>query len=111
MATVKISIDNDPVQSFRVQLDGVDYVIDLFWNQRQHSWKITLRDSDGEAIKANDLLSPSFPLFITLDDDRKPDGELILIDNFAGPYEPLKDPCLDDLATRYSLVYIEAVEL
>ena len=110
MAIEKIPLSDYPHQRFRVQLDGIDFVFELNWNGRQSTWRFDLRDTDNDLIFGNAELIPGIPLLRWLRDDRLWPGQLILVDNQAEPpFIQTKDPCIDDLAERYSLLYIEAL--
>lgn len=108
MATIKIPLTSFPRQRFRTQLDGLDFIFELNWNEREGAWRYDLRDSDNDLICGNVLMTTGLPMLTWARDERIWPGTLVLIDNVArDPFEPEKDPCLEDLEERYSLLYIE----
>lgn len=97
-----------PSSRQRVTLDGVEYVLDLRWSQREERWYLDVRDTAGTllvgAIKLVVLQPLLAPVRVV---EGLPPGELMVVD--ARPGAP--DPGLDELGDVAQLVYQSAAEL
>ncbi|OAJ35360.1 phage baseplate plug family protein [Piscirickettsia salmonis] len=90
-----------------VSLEGTAYIFTMRWNTRDETWRISIADTDGNAILSGLKLLPYSPLvqrykltnFIT--------GELIGI-NTANQYEP---PTRNNLGTDFKLFYLTQDEI
>ena len=89
----------------RVELDGVEYVLDTSWSARAAAWTMTLADTDEQPIRAGMFLRRGHRLLRGLADARRPAGELVVV----GREERLG---LDAFAGGdASLVYVTEAEL
>ena len=99
--------DDLPFFDLHVSLDDATYTLQLRWNVREGAWFMDVLDQQGEALLLAGLrLVASFPLtaYVT---DRKPPGDLVVIDTTGAG----ADPGRADLGTRHALVYFTAAEL
>lgn len=89
-------------------LDGVDYQLTFDWLGRLSRWCLHLADGDGVPIRTGIILNTQAVLLRGLTDARRPVGELAIVDR-TGRLDA--DPGLDDLGSRFALVYFDAAEL
>lgn len=99
-----------PFFSQRVVLDGVEYILDIEWNQRK-GWFFSLADAaTEEPLITGKRMVVDWPLLYGCTDERKPPGVLMLIDASGQS----RSAGYDDLDERCLIAYIpydEAVEL
>ena len=92
----------------RVELDGVDYALDLRWNAREGAWKLGLSRIDGTPLVVGLTLVSNRPM---LERFRAtvgvPPGEIIAFDQTATI--PAAD--YDQLGPVVDLLYYDAAEL
>lgn len=88
----------------RTTLDGRDYQLAFYWEQRDGHWYLSLADQDGVQIKSGiKLVGGEWPLLgAALLDSRRPPGELYILDLQSGGL----DPGFDDLGGAYVLAYV-----
>ena len=91
----------------RTQLDGRDYLLSFFWNEREEAWYLQLDDEAGVPIAAGIKLVLDWPLIGRVADARRPPGSLMAVDPSGNPARP----GLQDLGTRVQLVYADAAEV
>ncbi len=103
-------------QEFQVQLDGVEYIIRLLWQDRDESWYFELSDALGTPIWMGQRIATGVPLLFQCVNPLRPPGELITIDTA----DEDKDPGLDDFGddgeegntpARIQMIYLEADDL
>ena len=95
-----------PFFSTRVTLDGSDFVLRFEWNSR-NGWFLGISDQDNVAIASPRKMSPDWPLLMHDTDDRRPAGELILLDSQGAGAKP----SYEDLGVRHRLIYVPEAEL
>lgn len=88
-------------------LDGVLYLFEFQWTQRDGAWVMHLSDVTGSPIAVGIKLLPLFDLLRTVIDTRRPVGRLQLWD-LAGTQQ---NPTFSTLGTQYQLRYYDAAEL
>jgi len=91
----------------QVPLDGRTYTLRFHWNEREESWYMELADAEDVTIIAARKLVANWPLLHRRPDERKPPGELFVIDATG----PGVDPGLQDLDQRVQLQYFDAEEM
>lgn len=91
----------------RSELDGRIYNFRFDWNEREGNWYLDLSDQDEVQILSGIKLVSSIPLIARIVDERRPPGELFIIDNQS----PTTDPNLDSLGARHRFIYLDAEEL
>lgn len=84
----------------RTALDGVDYLLDFDWNDRDSTWLLAMRKADGTLLRAGAVIDVIRPLLPspTLD---MPQGIMVAIDLSGDSTRP----GLNDLGTRVLLKY------
>lgn len=108
MAVQRIPAFQDvPSWQQRTALDGRDYLLTFTWNERASRWFLDIADQDGVAIATSLCLVVGVPLIQLSLDERRPPGELVLIDTSGAD----ADPDLDTLATTAALLYYPAAGL
>lgn len=101
----------------RTAMDGRDYILRFVFNQRLGRWFMDLSDQDGVSIAAGLRLVTNFPIIRHLTDERRPPGELYVIDLSGGGETTdelvtiARDAGLTELGARFELVYFDAEEL
>lgn len=94
-----------PSQRQRVQLEGVEYTLDLRWNQREERWYLDLFAASGAPIATGLALSLFEPVFANLHlVAGVPPGELVVLD-----HRPQRaEPTLATFGDVVTLVYVDA---
>lgn len=90
----------------RTALDGVEYLFDFNWNDRNGSWSISMYKADGTPLRNGVVIDIQRPLFPspTLD---MPKGVMVAID-LSGSGE---SPTLTDFGKRVILKYYSVDQL
>jgi hypothetical protein len=94
-------------QSMRISLDGVTYVVDMHWNEREGAWYLDLSDSTESRIASGMKVIANAPLLAKVVDARRPPGEIIALDQTGNDVD---DPGFDDLNIRVKLLYVAAAD-
>lgn len=104
MAATTINLDgNGPDRRAVVDLSGEDFTIRMRWNARVSRWVLDLSDAAGALVVAGIALVVDKPLLWWCRSDRRPQGELVVVDT-----EGLgSSPGFADLGTRCALTYID----
>lgn len=92
----------------RTLLDGIEYVLELRWSEREARWYLDLRDVNGRALVLATKLVANWPLlyrFRTV--PGLPPGELMVLDTRTPP----QDPTLHELGAEVQLVYVTRDEI
>jgi hypothetical protein len=90
----------------RSSLSGKDYVLQFDWSQREGAWTMSLADGSGAPISSHAMVV-SLRLLERVTDDRKPPGELVLLDSLGAGEEAT----FTSLGSRHQLVYLDAGEI
>lgn len=104
-----IPLDPDGETHFDQQvatLDGVLYLFEVRWNDREAAWYLDLKTADGDPILTSIKLVTACALGARRVDSRMPPGVLVIEDTAANT-QGLEDPGLDDLGTRHRLIYYD----
>ncbi|ODN41182.1 phage baseplate plug family protein [Piscirickettsia litoralis] len=88
-------------------LEGTAYKFDVRWNTRDETWRISIADTDGNAILSGLKLLPYSPLIQRYKLTNFISGELVGI-NTANQYEP---PTRNNLGTDFKLFYLTQDEI
>lgn len=67
-----------PLVRQRVELEGVEYVLETAWNGRASVWVAALSDAEEASIRSGLQLRRGVPLLRGLADSRRPAGELVV---------------------------------
>lgn len=107
MAVLRLPVDGiDANYNISFDLDGVEYQLQLRYNDRDASWYFNIVDINGTLLRSGIKVVPNYTLNRQIADSRAPAGELLLVDPRAallrGP------PTQDQLGTETVLTYIEA---
>jgi hypothetical protein len=92
----------------RAELEGVSFLIDMHWNERQAAWLMSLATDDGTAlvhgvtVVCNRLLLRRYKYRTGM-----PAGDLMAMD----PTRETDTPGYDQLGTTIQLVYVTEAEL
>lgn len=114
MAIFDINFPSNPVlPQFRegVILDGVSYVLRFNHNGREDLWYLSLRTAEGESIVEGIKLVLDIPLFRKSADDRRPPGELMVIEDGDLDTNAGLPPDLVAIGTRAIIGYLDEEEL
>lgn len=101
--TVRAGVPN---QRSRVHLEGVEYILDLRWSQRESRWYFDLRAANGADLLVGVALSLSEPHLFSARGSIAglPPGEIVMLD----PRQPRAYPGLSELGDVVQLVYVDA---
>lgn len=89
----------------RTVLDGVEYVLDFRFAEREARWYLDLRKSTGELLSGSIKLVSNFELLASRRTNADiPPGELVVLDLRPTP----ADPGFDELGDVVALIYREA---
>lgn len=86
-----------------VTLNGVDFILRFFWNDRAGGWFLTIRDSAGNDLITAQRLVAHYPFAYHATIEGTPAGQLWVVDS-----DGKGDPGLRDLGIRVHLMYEEA---
>jgi len=87
--------------SYRVTLSGSEYQIDWSWNTRSGRWWIDLSDDEGFIARVPAVAG--FQILLSVTGDRRPPGDLFVIDlaDFG------RDPGLRDFGADFAFAYYD----
>lgn len=91
-----------PLYTFRVTLDGVEYLFKLDWNDRENRWYLGLYTADEIPLAVGIKVVANWPLLRRFTGTNMPPGILIAADMSA---ERGESPEYADLGTRVKLLY------
>jgi hypothetical protein len=109
MTAQVVPTGNDPFYSQTTTLDGVPYLLEFSYNQREDCWYLLLSTNDGDAIYGSVKLVCNWPLFAICADPQLPPGQFVV----ASSTTDLSPPGLQDLVDggRCQLVYMPAADV
>jgi hypothetical protein len=110
MADIVSTTPNLPWYRQRTTLDGRDYVLTIYWNERNGRWYMDIADQDDVPLAMGVKLVADLPLLRLYRDDRLPQGQLMVVD-MAADENLSRDPGICHLGDRFKLVYIPIAEL
>lgn len=85
-----------------VELDGVPFRLDLYFNSRQGAWFMNLRDINGELLRSGISVVSGFPLLKRMKQLSRPEGRVFAV-TIAQDEVDAAD--LTQLGTEVVLVY------
>lgn len=62
MATLTLFTTADPFQKQNVNLDGVEFILSLAYNQREERWYLSIADDEGALLIGGLKLQANWPL-------------------------------------------------
>jgi hypothetical protein len=71
--------DAFPNYQLEAELDGVEFKLDLFFNSRQQTWFMNLRDANAVLLRAGIPVVSGFPLLQRMVQQTRPDGTLMAV--------------------------------
>lgn len=105
MATVQLPTRVSlPSYRYRIDLDGVTYVLDFIYNSRMEKWLVQVEDEEGNVLVAHVPIIVDWNLFGRFVQETMPSGIIAAYDS-SGNQE---DPGRFDLGARVKMVYQEA---
>lgn len=106
MSILALQTFEDPFYSMTVPLDGVDYLLEFSWNQREDAWYFDISLTDGTMLVRGTKIVCQADLLGRFADSRLPPGMLMAWPNTASK----KAPGLRELGEgkRVTLLYFEA---
>jgi hypothetical protein len=110
MAVLTLLTTEDPFQKQNVNLDGVDFIVSLSFNQREERWYLSIADDEGTPlISGLKLLANYRLLFRHRYNTKLPAGEIMAIDTTPDG----SPPTLLELGAgkRCVLTYLDAAEV
>lgn len=104
MSILTIPTTSDPFYSQTVNLEGVDYLFEFRWNQRESSWYLAIYQSD-ETLLCSVKVVTNWDLLRRFTDPRLPPGPLFAK---ANPLGDTTNPGLTDFGPglRVELKYL-----
>ena len=82
MTIVTIPLRDDSVFDESVTLDGNEYKLHFYWNQRGQSWFMDISDANGNALVSGIFLAISLPLTMQYKHiDGMPQGDFLVRDD------------------------------
>ena len=93
-----------PFYSFKVELEGAVYRLEVRWNRRDTAWYLSLYDALDAIVVAGRKVVLGAPLLGRLVDPRLPPGMLLAMDTSGQNL----DAGETDLGDRVQLVYVES---
>lgn len=84
-----------------VAIDGVNYVLEIFWNTRGEFWTMNIRDVNENLLQANIRLVLFYPLTAQYNNASIPQGKFVLTDTGASTYST--DPGRHDFGVGRNL--------
>lgn len=90
---------------YTVDLDGVDYQIDTYYNDREDSWYFNLLDTEGTILRAGVKIVSNFLLLRLMVTEPRPAGELLCINTIPGA----EDPTIEDFGVDAVMAYEQEV--
>ncbi len=110
MAVFRLPLDAEAPHSRRsVQLEGVSYLIDLDWNERNEAWFVSvyLDDAGPTPIVQGFRVVIGSPVLRRVRTPPRPPGDILFIDTSG---EDL-DPGRDDVGARVQGLYYERADI
>lgn len=102
--TIPVS-ERAPLVRQRVELEGVEFVLETQWNGRVDGWTLGLLDAEEQPIRLGIRLVMGTRLLAGIADSRRPAGELVVVGRVTRPE-------LDSFELgEASLVYLLAAEV
>jgi hypothetical protein len=96
----------------RTALDGRDYLLTVTLNQREGKWYVDLADQNGDPILYGIKLVVGWPLLRTVTDERRPPGELFVVqlgsDDPGFRRQVSVDPDIDAFGATHAFLYLDA---
>lgn len=106
MSFILIDTDNTSKHYTQTtQLDGVEYLLEFIWSDRESCWYLNISDQDGNQLACLVRLIVSWSLLRRFSDARLPPGALFCLD-LSNTNVDIQ--AMSDLGTRVSLIYAEA---
>lgn len=107
MATIVIPARSTPnAYKFKIDLEGVNYVLDFGWNQRSARWYMSIFQKDGETLLVGDIpILINVPLHDQYVDERLPPGRFIALDETGKNRQPI----VSNFGTEIKLFYEESI--
>lgn len=68
-----------PNYQLEAELDGVSFRMDLYFNSRQQTWFLNLRDANGVMLRAGIAVVSGFPLLQRMVQQTRPEGTLMAV--------------------------------
>ena len=103
----RIPLQNYPRYDVRVDLDGVEFVLEFQYLERSDRWLMHLYTSAGEPIKLGMSCLLSVRLLAGCTHEGRPVGELVFMDSAQSGVEA----GLADFGTRVNLLYLSDAEV
>ena len=76
---ILIPTSSDVFYTQITQLDGVDYLLDFRYNDRENSWRFSIALTDNTPLATGIKIVTNYPLLQKYADDRLPAGEIFCI--------------------------------
>jgi hypothetical protein len=99
--------DGTPYYEFSVPLDGVTFLFEFIWNDRQACWFYNLKAADDTPLLMGRKVVLDLPMITRFKSLSLPAGDLVARDT-TGAQIP---PSLTDLGDRVILYYVTVAEL
>lgn len=101
---------SDPFYEIVTAIEGVDYILDFRYNQREDCWYVDIKTIDDEDLAKGLKLVCNWPLLHQLHyETRLPTGELMVTTDTNDDSPPGLEDMVED--GRCRLVYLTAEEL
>jgi hypothetical protein len=104
---VEFSLSSLPTYTLRVDLDEVEYRVDMRYLERTDSWMLDLYTSDDVAIKIGVPCLLGVRILKGCTHANRPPGDLVFVDSEGRGVEAGQS----DIGSRVTLVYLTAEEV
>lgn len=103
---VTIPLRSTPSYTFLSSIENVTYSFKVRFNDREQSWRLDIRESNGTPIVQGLKLLPNQNLTRGYKDSRLPSGNFYIIDSFG----KVTKPTFESLGDRHRLIYFSEEE-
>lgn len=99
--------DGTPWYDFTVELEGIAFVFELSWSDREAVWYLNLYDANANPILSGVKVTLSVPLLGRFRSTSLPNGDLMALDTSGADLMP----GIQDLGDRVLFVYVDSADL
>lgn len=99
--------DGTPWYDFTVELEGITFQFEFFWNDRESDWYFNLYDSGSNPVLMGIKVTLSVGLFGRFKGSNLPNGDLLALDTSGQDLMP----GIQDLGDRVLLVYVDSTDV
>ena len=103
MALLSLPVDSENSNyDFNISLDGAEYNLEFFWNDRASLWMMSIFNPTREILLLGSIpLVLDFPLTYQYVADNLPPGDFLVINLTGAPSPPLRNNLGSDVKMYY----------